>query len=126
MTQHKWHKEIKEWADGAVIQFKDKTGDNEWIDCVDNIPSWDVRDFVKYRIKTQPKKRISAKELIKQVVDEYNASCDKEPQYLYVYEDSFYDGDTDTRKATRIMNQPIKEWGFIYLGKIKLEIDDDM
>jgi hypothetical protein len=88
--QHKWHKEIKKWADGAVIQFKDKTGDNEWIDCVDNYPSWDVRDFVKYRIKPQP----------------------KEPQYINVY------GWLENGNIT------FKQYG-PYLGKIKLEVDDD-
>jgi hypothetical protein len=98
MKQHKWHKEIKAWADGAEIEVKQEQGG--WIG-IDN-PGW--YDEYEYRIKPQP----------------------KEPQYLYVYEDSFYDGDTDTRKATRIMNQPIKEWGFIYLGKIKLENDDAM
>ncbi len=101
MTQHKWHKEIKAWADGAEIQHKDMRGENEWTD--DECPRWHDRSTIEYRIKPQP----------------------KEPQYLYVYEDSFYDGDTDTRKATRIMSQPIKEWGFIYLGKIKLEVDDE-
>ena len=53
--KHKWHKEIKAWADGAEIQFLDgvvwlNAGDPEWnYDCT-------------YRIKPQP----------------------KEPQYLYV------------------------------------------
>jgi hypothetical protein len=100
MKQHKWHKEIKAWADGAEIEFYHSSY-AKWVNAPYN-PDWSGN--IKYRIKPHP----------------------KEPQYMYVYEDSFYDGDTDTRKATRIMNQPIKEWGFIYLGKIKLENDDAM
>jgi len=77
MKKHKWHKEIKAWADGAEIEFY---FDGKWTNAGD--PEWN--EDSEYRIKPQPKKRISAKELIKQVVDEYNASCDKKPQYLYV------------------------------------------
>lgn len=62
MAQHKWHKEIKAWADGAIIQFQ---MNGQWIDCQDNDPSWDLD--TEYRIKPQP----------------------KEPQYLYVYETGF-------------------------------------
>ena len=104
MKQHKWHKEIKAYADGAEIEFR-YISQGKWSEWeVIDLPVFNAEDTYDYRIKPQP----------------------KEPQYLYVYEDSFYDGDTDTRKATRIMNQPIKEWGFIYLGKIKLENDDAM
>jgi hypothetical protein len=59
MAQHKWHKEIKAWADGAEIEYKFHTA-KEWLD-IDE-PQWDV-DGYDYRIKPQP----------------------KEPQYLYVY-----------------------------------------
>jgi hypothetical protein len=59
MAQHKWHKEIKAWADGAEIEFKSHAG-NCWItmhDCeFDN-------EYMEFRIKPQP----------------------KEPQYLYVF-----------------------------------------
>ena len=59
MKQHKWHKEIKAWADGAEIQFKYED-EYEWVD--EDIPDWsDVE--LEFRIKPQP----------------------KEPQYLYVY-----------------------------------------
>jgi len=111
MKQHKWHKEIKAWADGAEIQIKylDGAGSKSgWMVMSD--PDWDCYD-VEYRIKPQPKKRISAKELIKQVVDEYNASCDKEPQYINVY------GWLENGNIT------FKQYG-PYLGKIKLEVDD--
>ena len=63
--QHKWHKEIKAWADGAEIQFKYED-EYEWVD--EDIPDWsDVE--LEFRIKPQP----------------------KEPQYLYVYLDDDYE-----------------------------------
>lgn len=66
MTKHKWHKEIKAWADGAEIEQREKFDgdwywekfDGEWVDDEE----W------TYRIKPQP----------------------KEPQYLYVYVDTRY------------------------------------
>ena len=59
--QHKWHKEIKAWADGAEIEyFDDDIG--EWRNCTSHA-LWYEDDT--YRIKPQP----------------------KEPQYLYVYAD---------------------------------------
>ncbi len=63
--QHRWHKEIKAWADGAEIEmwFPQHGG---WGDCIKN-PNW--LDDVQYRIKPQP----------------------KEPQYLYVYADPSWD-----------------------------------
>jgi hypothetical protein len=62
MAQHKWHKEIKAWADGGDVQFN--VG-GDWHDWRYNFePHWDVKEY-KFRIKPQP----------------------KEPQYLYVYKD---------------------------------------
>jgi len=63
MKQHKWHKEIKAWADGAEIEFKALNG--EWF--YTSYPHWNSND--EYRIKTQP----------------------KEQQYLYVYLDDNYE-----------------------------------
>ena len=57
MKKHKWHKEIKAWADGIEIEYRGKDG--KWCDVIE-IPLW---DYFEYRIKPQP----------------------KEPQYLYVY-----------------------------------------
>lgn len=62
--QHKWHKEIKAWADGAEIEFR-STLDDIWDDVKGN-PLWETREDWEYRIKPQP----------------------KEPQYLYVYYNS--------------------------------------
>ena len=56
MTQHKWHKEIKAWADGAEIEVC-KAG--IWYGT--DYPNF--HDSVEFRIKPQP----------------------KEPKYLYVY-----------------------------------------
>lgn len=49
MTKHIWHKEIKAWADGAEIEFKDGYA---WWDAGD--PEWN--EDGEYRIKPQPKK----------------------------------------------------------------------
>ena len=49
MKQHKWHKEIKAWADGEDIEFKALNG--EWL--YTSYPHWNSND--EYRIKPQPK-----------------------------------------------------------------------
>jgi len=59
MKQHKWHKEIKAWADGERIEQK-WVNSSLWEDVM--LPSWNSVER-EYRIKPQP----------------------KEPQYLYVY-----------------------------------------
>lgn len=59
MKQHKWHKEIKAWADGAEIEKRKES--SEWLIAV--CPRWDIHEDIEYRIKPQP----------------------KEPQYLYAY-----------------------------------------
>ena len=64
MKQHKWHKEIKAWADGAEIQYKD--GRAWWHS---PYPEWD-NEIIEYRIKPQP----------------------KEPKYMYVYRSKFHAG----------------------------------
>ena len=119
MAQHKWHKEIKAWADGAEIELSMlcQTGHGEWDWSewtTDANPEWETVEY-QYRIKPQPKERISAKELIKQVVDEYNASCDKKPQYLYVINNWGSLRLSETKEL--LLNE-------FYVGKIKLEVDD--
>lgn len=59
MAQHKWHKEIKAWADGAEIEFQASSGN--WLPA--KKPAWNSNDY-EYRIKPQP----------------------IEPQYLYVFQ----------------------------------------
>jgi hypothetical protein len=61
--KHKWHKEIKAWADGEEIEAKWNVTQSKWF--VDPIPRWN-NDEWEYRIKSQP----------------------KESQYLYVYYNS--------------------------------------
>ena len=90
MAQHKWHKEIKAWADGAEIEFKDKYAEL-WHRAEE--PKWyEVRE---YRIKPQP----------------------KEPQYLYVCK-------SEAGYLSSSL-EPIVNTGWKYIGKIKLEVDDD-
>ena len=93
--QHKWHKEIKAWADGAEIEkiwiSDDFDNPHHWH--VINNPEWDAEHLV-FRIKPQP----------------------KEPQYLYVY----YDADkTDFEFWDKTLDEPIGNKD--YIGKIKIE-----
>jgi hypothetical protein len=59
MKKHKWHKEIKAWADGALIEKRKES--SEWL--IATCPRWEIHEDIEYRIKLQP----------------------KEPQYLYAY-----------------------------------------
>jgi hypothetical protein len=54
MKQHKWHKEIKAWADGAEIEWRhfDNENDDEWY--LAKNPKWDLNMYL-FRIKPQPK-----------------------------------------------------------------------
>ena len=93
--KHKWHKEIKAWADGAEIQFF--SAGYGWMDA--GIPEW--LDESEYRIKPQPKK----------------------PQYLYVYNKGslnkfdFYCSLNELSGMDARTHQ--------YIGKFKLEVPDD-
>ena len=55
--QHKWHKEIKAWADGAEIEHLKLNG--QWQ--IEPNPEW--QEYREFRIKPQP----------------------KEPKYLYAF-----------------------------------------
>ena len=94
--KHKWHKEIKAWADGAEIEIKYTSGAGSksgWM--TESNPSWDF-DECEYRIKPQP----------------------KEPQYLYVYMGNFATYHVFREKKVEIADAT-------YIGKIKLEQDDE-
>jgi hypothetical protein len=96
--KHKWHKEIKAWADGADIESKfsylsDKD-DPEWY--VDRFPDWN-NDDIKFRIKSQAKE-----------------SPPKTFKYLYVFKEF---GD---KIVVSEQNYGFEKIG-IPLGKIKLE-----
>jgi hypothetical protein len=93
--QHKWHKEIKAWADGAEIEFSNFN--DLWT--TEKCPNWDAKHG-EFRIKPQP----------------------KEPQYLYVW----LDKDTklpqlETYKPRGVLEDDL----YKYIGKIKLEVDDE-
>lgn len=89
--RHKWHKEIKAWADGAEIEFLDEdTG--RWITKM--YDGWDIE--AEYRIKPQP----------------------KEPQYLYVFET---ENGIELGKAGQITRVKTFNAKYKYIGKIKLE-----
>ena len=97
MKQHKWHKEIKAWADGAEIQHIYPSAPNPtWLDS--NPPNWIISDDIEYRIKPQP----------------------KEPQYLYVY----YNPKQD-KVEVEIIECGEGFESLKYIGKIKLEIEDE-
>ena len=49
--QHKNADLIHAWAEGAIIQYKDTSGN--WLDCADNEPSW--YEELDYRIKPTKK-----------------------------------------------------------------------
>ena len=96
MKQHKWHKEIKAWADGLTIQYKDENFP-DWIDTLD--PDWDTKSYIEFRIKPQP----------------------KEPQYLYAY---LLEVGTEQGQIVFGLDDSYIE-GFNYIGKIKLEEDKE-
>ena len=53
MKQHKWHKEIKAWADGAEIQERFIPDDEVWITLnEDEEPLWNSNNY-EYRIKLE-------------------------------------------------------------------------
>jgi hypothetical protein len=139
MKQHKWHKEIKAWADGAVIQTDISEVKEEpiWIDV--HSPAWDINE--EYRIKPQPKtpKQAWDEELTRsyketiierlrnddkfydEVFSAYDNAKDneikpqpKEPRYLYVYI-----GEND--RYIFSMFHPSKYSNPECIGKIKLE-----
>ena len=70
MTQHKWHKEIHAWADGAEIEA---CSAGIWFST--DYPNWDVNN--EFRIKPQTVKFSSSGHHFRL----------KEKKYLYVYAD---------------------------------------
>jgi hypothetical protein len=93
--QHKWHKEIKAWADGAEIEMK--FPDTDWMQNMNLM--WDL-DNAEFRIKPQP----------------------KEPQYLYVWLDKDTElAQLETHEPKGVLEDGL----YKYIGKIKLEVDDE-
>ena len=96
MTQHKWHKEIHAWADGAEIEIYMH---DKWTDI--DTPQWHQDN--EYRIKPQTVKFSSSGHHFRL----------KEKKYLYVYAD----GDFFIHSQSPI-GAPA-HWQ--YFGKVKLE-----
>lgn len=98
MKQHRWHKEIKAWADGAQIERRYLRTDNEWSIWVEtDNPSWSETGEDEFRIKPHP----------------------KPVQYLYVYK--MHNGVDAGFTVGEIQETPFAK----YVGKIKLEVDDE-
>jgi len=120
MAQHKWHKEIKAWADGAEIEYKFHTV-KEWRD-IDE-PQWDV-DGYEYRIK--PKVKITGRVASNTWLEEHEVRIEalekivspqpKEPQYLYVI--------NDPKQGIILGLSGTLQYDKHYRGKIKLEDED--
>jgi hypothetical protein len=91
--QHKWHKEIKAWADGAEIEFNNFHNKDLWM--LDTNPDW-YATHGEFRIKPQP----------------------KEPQYLYVYK---INKEIKFCEPHGIIEVPSGKQNIIKLGKIELE-----
>ena len=142
MAQHKWHKEIKAWADGENIEYRYFDGQtwSKW-ETADIQQHWFMQKNCEYRIKLQGTKCITkdctnhsnegkfvndlcgpcwdyianGKGVYSQA---YRNAQPKEPQYLYVYEgEGSYVG----------LYKDRLEWvsGKGYIGKIKLEVEDE-
>jgi len=102
MKQHKWHKEIKAWADGTEIQERYIPDDDIWITLKeDDEPLWHCNDY-EYRIKPQP----------------------KDSQYLYVW--NVFNKIVLTQDKNSIV---IDTWDPSVpprcIGKIKIEVEDE-
>ena len=100
--KHKWHKEIKAWADGAEIEGQWQWAQKDspasgWRDI--ESPDWESETWI-YRIKPQP----------------------KEPQYLYVFET---ENGIELGKAGQITRVKTFNAKYKYIGKIKLEVHDE-
>ena len=100
--QHKWHKEIKAWADGGEVEcrFADPEEEDKWQ--VIHDPSWNDEEF-EFRIKPQP----------------------KEPQYLYVYQLGFEYKLASAKEVTMKFQSGDRPYEFNYIGKIKLEDESE-
>ena len=104
MKQHKWHKEIKAWSDGAEIEVRETKWINtsDWFTLSEMMPSWDD-ETKEFRIKPQP----------------------KEPQYLYVYQLGFEYRFSSEKKNEMQFSAGMAMYNCKYIGKIKLEQDDE-
>ena len=141
MAQHKWHKEIKAWADGAEIEATIHCDKPNWVNVKEWYPkeiNWDSDVFI-FRIKpksnwNKEKEAYDKGEKLEFKlsdewhdwnysfephwdIDEYQYRIKpqpKEPQYLYVYEG-------ECSKSPIFTFHKSTEHYVNYIGKIKLE-----
>ena len=93
--KHKWHKEIKAWAEGKEIEYRNNGFEN-WNLVESKSPEW---LFDNYRIKPSV----------------------KEPSYLYVWVNKDTEmAQLETYKPQRILEDDL----YKYIGKIKLEVEE--
>ena len=142
MAQHKWAKEIKAWADGAEIEWQNKGSysENAWHIC--NKPDWHSTNM-EYRIKSHAKcitkdctNHVNEGKFIGDLCapcweyitngkgihsQAYRNAQPKEPQYLYAWFEPNY-GKSYITANTSVHSIPS---GYKYLGKIKLENDNE-
>ena len=129
MTQHKWHKEIKAWADGAEIEYKYVGLDPFYIDRNKEwekiaFPIW-TDEYWEFRIK--PKVKITGRVASNTWLEEHEVRIEalekivspqpKEPQYLYVYRNHL------SEHLFRTLEYANKSE--TYIGKIKLEVEGE-
>lgn len=102
MAQHKWHKEIKAWADGAEIEWKytHEKSKFAWHNSDVVAEDFDQEDL-QFRIKPQP----------------------KEPQYLYAWENQATGEFRLGENEPHPLREYVSQWKCV--GKIKLEQDDE-
>ena len=106
MNKHKWHKEIKAWADGAEIEFRYedlyKKEWSEWELCKE--PIFFLINF-EFRIKPQPVEVIAGQPF-----------RFKEKKYLYAYIDTRFGKIEFSTEWSKTSAMPL-------IGKI--EVQDD-
>ena len=113
MKQHKWHKEIKAWADGAMIESRAfDVMINQWSSwSYEENPKWYDHKLFEYQIKPQPKTP-------KQAWDEELTRSYKETIIERLRnDDKFYDevfSAYDNAKDNEIKPQP-KEPKYLYV-----------
>jgi hypothetical protein len=97
MKQHKWHKEIKHWADGGEVEILYTEGagsKSDWM-IVDSHVDWDFKNC-EYRIKPQP------------IITDYYIWANHKGEVRFCHPD-------------KLCETPIE---YKYIGKIKLEESD--
>ncbi len=92
---------IKQWADGATIQFQSITGD--WKDVVDNLPFW-AREGT-YRVKPEPKPDVVVYKWINENGSTFAKTFDKHDQWPDANLMLVIDGETGQLKAAQVLAQ---------------------